>query len=221
MILTTLLRLGAKAGNEWKEHAGVSGIYEDDNDIAFWAGGTLEDAVSNLANMIIRMDGSGQLAKGNILWDLTLSGKFESNKNDNKIVIDPASRSIQLIDPAKGIVGNWSFFATGSILTVFNKPSETQEERIQINGNGISFLLKNTGSGIERYSRIGATGMVFDTDVFPDVGSLDILETGAVYRDGNILNLKSATYYSKTQNKALLLNKLANALQDKKFHLPL
>ena len=100
MILTTLLRLGAKAGNEWKEHAGISGIYEEDDDIAFWAGGTLEDAINKLAAIIFKMDGSGQLAKGNILWDalgnLKLSGKFETSASGRRVVIDNESATITI-----------------------------------------------------------------------------------------------------------------------------
>jgi hypothetical protein len=194
IVLTTLLRLGVKAGNEWKERAGVSGIYDEGGEVAFWAGGTLEEAVNNLANMIIRMDGSGQLAKGNIFWDaignLTMSGKFESNKNGNKIVIDPANRSIQLIDSDKGLVGNWSFFQTGSIMTIFNKPAANQVEQIQTNGNSISFSIKNTNTGDEYYSRIGTMGMVFDTRSFPDASNLSNLETGTIYKDGNVLKIK-------------------------------
>lgn len=118
MILTTLLRLGAKAGNEWKEHAGISGIYEEDDDVAFWAGGTFEDAISGLANIILRMNGSGHLAKGNILWDalgnLLLSGKFESNKDDkNRIIIDPETRSLKMMHEDM-VVFELDFFANGS-----------------------------------------------------------------------------------------------------------
>lgn len=102
MILTTLLRMGAKSGNEWKEAAGISGIFEEADDVAFWAGGTFEDAINNLAAIIFRMDGSGQLAKGNILWDalgnLLMSGKFESNNDGNKVVIDPETRSLKMLD---------------------------------------------------------------------------------------------------------------------------
>ncbi|MBF0577744.1 phage tail protein [Dysgonomonas sp. GY617] len=100
MILTTLLRMGAKAGNNWEEHAGISGIYESDADPAFWAGGTFQDAINSLSNILFRMDGSGQLAKGNILWDtlgnLLTRGRFESNDDDNRIVIDPVTRSLTL-----------------------------------------------------------------------------------------------------------------------------
>lgn len=118
MILTTLLRLGAKAGNEWKEHAGISGIYEEDDDVAFWSGGTFEDAISGLANIILRMNGSGHLAKGNILWDalgnLLLSGKFESNKDDkNRIIIDPETRSLKMMHEDM-VVFELDFFANGS-----------------------------------------------------------------------------------------------------------
>lgn len=75
MILTTLLRLGAKAGNEWKEHAGVSGIYEEEDDVAFWAGGTFEDAINNIANIVLRMDGSAQFAKNKFI--IHKNGKAE------------------------------------------------------------------------------------------------------------------------------------------------
>lgn len=118
MVLTTLLRLGARAGNNWKENAGVSGIYEEPTDPAYWAGGTFEDAINNLANIIFRMDGSGQLAKGNILWDalgnILMRGKFESNKDENRIVIDPEDRSIKLLNSNGDIVGKFYFYDLGS-----------------------------------------------------------------------------------------------------------
>lgn len=47
--------------------AGMSGLSSDN--IGFWAGGTYDDALVSLAKIILRKDGSGQLAGGKINWD--------------------------------------------------------------------------------------------------------------------------------------------------------
>lgn len=47
--------------------AGMSGLNSDN--IAFWGGGSYADAIAGLAKIILKKDGSGQLAGGNILWD--------------------------------------------------------------------------------------------------------------------------------------------------------
>lgn len=46
LILATMIQLGNyKDGKMQKVTAGVSGIYNDDDDVAFWAGGTLQQAI--------------------------------------------------------------------------------------------------------------------------------------------------------------------------------
>jgi hypothetical protein len=61
--------------------AGMSGLGGDN--IGMWAGGTYQDALDNLAKIILRKDGSGQLAGGNIGWDtlgnLFVKGDIEAN----------------------------------------------------------------------------------------------------------------------------------------------
>jgi hypothetical protein len=47
---------------------GMSGI--DDDNIGMWSGGTYADAIASLAKIIMRKDGSGQLAGGKITFDL-------------------------------------------------------------------------------------------------------------------------------------------------------
>lgn len=47
---------------------GLSGL--DDDNIGFWTGGTYADALAGLAKIILRKDGSGQLAGGSLSWDL-------------------------------------------------------------------------------------------------------------------------------------------------------
>lgn len=47
LILTTMINLGNyKDGKLVKATAGTSGVYNDDDDVAFWAGGSLEQAIS-------------------------------------------------------------------------------------------------------------------------------------------------------------------------------
>lgn len=69
--------------NSTADTAGISGIQGSDKDLpAIWAGGTYEQANQGTAKSIIRHDGSGQLAGGNIEWDdagnVELSGKIAS-----------------------------------------------------------------------------------------------------------------------------------------------
>lgn len=46
LILTSMIQLGIfRNGELEKITSGISGIYNDDNDVAFWAGGRLEDAI--------------------------------------------------------------------------------------------------------------------------------------------------------------------------------
>ncbi|NCB68479.1 MAG: hypothetical protein EOM47_06485 [Bacteroidia bacterium] len=58
--------------------AGMSGLGDDN--IGMWAGGTYQEALNSIAKIILRKDGSGQLAGGNITWDaagaLELLGKI-------------------------------------------------------------------------------------------------------------------------------------------------
>jgi hypothetical protein len=57
--------------------AGVSGIAGANKEYpAFWAGGTYAQAFGGTAKTILRHDGSGQLAGGNIRWNDTGSTEF-------------------------------------------------------------------------------------------------------------------------------------------------
>lgn len=47
LILTNLIQLGSQSNNsEFVEKAGVSGLYTDDDSLAFWAGGTMAQAIA-------------------------------------------------------------------------------------------------------------------------------------------------------------------------------
>jgi hypothetical protein len=69
-----------------------------------------------LGNGIIQLnqDGSGQLANGNVTWDVngnaTVRGKFESSINNDKIIIDPSNQKIQMINSNNKVVLDMSFY---------------------------------------------------------------------------------------------------------------
>lgn len=50
LILTSLIRMGFMVDDEWQENSGINGINQNPNDVAFWAGGTLDQAVHLVAN---------------------------------------------------------------------------------------------------------------------------------------------------------------------------
>lgn len=50
VILTTLIRMGFMVDDEWQENSGINGINQNPDDVAFWAGGTLDQAVNLVAN---------------------------------------------------------------------------------------------------------------------------------------------------------------------------
>ena len=176
-LFSGLIEVGAKKG---ETNSGINGENDSEDPVRFWAGSDAQ----NKANAPFRVTHGGKL----IADEAEIQGKFESDKNGNRIVIDPLSRNIQLIDPERGLLGVWSFFGTGSILSIMHKLT-TQEEEMQLKGNSISFSTKNS-SGKKRYSNIGMYGMDFDIDLFPTVNNLNDLAIGAIYRDGNVLKMK-------------------------------
>lgn len=50
VILTTLIRMGFMVDDEWQENSGINGINQSPDDVAFWAGGTLDQAVNLVAD---------------------------------------------------------------------------------------------------------------------------------------------------------------------------
>lgn len=50
LVLTSTIILGAIFGGEWQANAGINGVGGGTDDVAFWAGGTLDQAVNLVAN---------------------------------------------------------------------------------------------------------------------------------------------------------------------------
>ena len=92
LIATSLVSTGYKESGKFVIKSGINGIYDSGKlggGISYWAGGNIidreeyDDEASipeNAATAVIRMDGTGYLANGNISWD-----------SDGRIYADPMS----------------------------------------------------------------------------------------------------------------------------------
>lgn len=127
LILTNMIQLGNyKDGKMQKVTAGVSGIYNDDDDVAFWAGGTLQQAIltvmrfrndpdyrptdeewANMANFVATHGGDTFLrgyiyALGGKFRGVVealggfFRGKVETSVDGKRIVIDPDKNTLEM-----------------------------------------------------------------------------------------------------------------------------
>lgn len=110
---STLSAKSAKATSQWVERAGINGALTAPDDVFLYGGGTLDEAVASITPILFRADGSGHVANRNISWDalgnLLVRGIFESNEDGNRIIINPTTRSIKMIDDEDKEVMDISF----------------------------------------------------------------------------------------------------------------
>lgn len=168
------------------------GISPDVNNVCFWAGGTYGQAVNNEAKIVLRHDGSGFLADKNISWntsgDLSIIGKIQTSDNGNRIIIDPSTRSIRMINDKNSL--------TGEIL--FNDMSGYQSLP------AFHIYMRNASSGVSNYrismgyfgfgSYDNAGSTLFNISpsglmTFPYMSTVDPKVKGAIWRDGNMLKI--------------------------------
>ena len=116
LILANMIQLGNyKDGKMQKVTAGVSGIYNDDDDVAFWAGGKLEQAImtvmkfrndpnyqptdaewANMANFVATHGGDVFL-KGYVYALVGFfRGRVETSVDGKRIVIDPEKNTLEM-----------------------------------------------------------------------------------------------------------------------------
>lgn len=114
----------------------TGGLSADRDNVLLWGGGTYADALSNLAKVILRHDGSGQLAGGNIQWDtdgsLRVAGSFAT-----PFTIPSSDNPFDLY-----ITYNISTAATqfDTIRYLPNEPDKFNGARIKIVNYGLSKL---------------------------------------------------------------------------------
>ncbi|KAA6316652.1 hypothetical protein EZS27_033063, partial [termite gut metagenome] len=156
LVLTSLIKMIRKIAGVDVETGGLSANFDN---ILLYGGGTYAQAMQNLAKIILRHDGSGQLAGGNLTWDtagnvniidgklsianekillnkdgsgklangniswdvngnIDVIGKFESSASGNRIVIDPTTNSIKMINSNGKTVCEMSFYSSAEGISV-------------------------------------------------------------------------------------------------------
>lgn len=124
LVLTSLINLGNyKDGKLVKSTAGTSGIYNDDDDVAFWAGGSLEQAIAlvskirngetptteewaNLAKYVVTHGGDAIL-KGTIFADSGyFRGRLEAKEGYFNGEVSIANGKIQMNTDGSGHLAN-------------------------------------------------------------------------------------------------------------------
>lgn len=116
LILANMIQLGNyKDGKMQKVTAGVSGIYNDDDDVAFWAGGTLQQAIltvmrfrndpnyqptdeewANMANFVATHGGNAFFRGYIYALGGFFRGKMETSVDGKRIVIDPETNTLEM-----------------------------------------------------------------------------------------------------------------------------
>ena len=120
LILSTMIQLGKYKDDVMeKVTSGINGIYNNDDDPAIWAGGSFDDAIrtvqrlidnpnneptqaewAEMANIVMTHGGDG-FFKGYIYaLGGIFRGKVETSISGNRIVIDPADKSLKMLNVA-------------------------------------------------------------------------------------------------------------------------
>lgn len=116
LILSNILQLGLYKDEKMESvTAGVNGNYYDSDSVAFWAGGSLEDAIKTvikfsqneipteedwqeMANFVATHGGDVFMRGYLNALGISLRGRIETNVDGNKLVIDPSKYMIAAYD---------------------------------------------------------------------------------------------------------------------------
>lgn len=172
LILTEIIQLGEYIDGVMKKvTAGISGIYNDDTDVAVWAGGSYEDAIRTVQTFLsnpnyqpsdeewksmakfVATHGGDSFFRG-FIYALggIFRGRVETNINGRRIVIDPSDNSLRMYDTNGKICLDMSFVEeeNGRIfsgITVTEYEGETPFFTSTLSGRRLSFdnLIENYG----------------------------------------------------------------------------
>jgi len=145
---------------------------------------------------ILNANGSGQLGGPNLTFDasgnIVLTGKFESAKNGDRIIIDPSLKSIKMINSNGKAVLDMSFYndsysGSSANVTLYNYDSQGNQigytqmfgGRVIINKNGDIFDI-----GIDSNNKLL---WLMDPSRLPTSGTY----YGQIYRSGNNLCIRT------------------------------
>lgn len=162
LILSTMIQLGKWTdGKMDKVNAGISGIYNDDTDIAVWSGGTYQEAIATVQKILNGEDPTvdewksmakfvathgGDIFLRGYIYALggIFRGRVETRINGNRIVIDPSDSSLKMYNNDDKLCLNLSFseMDNGRIfagLNIVEYEGDTPFYTASVSGRLISF----------------------------------------------------------------------------------
>ncbi|KAA6303120.1 MAG: hypothetical protein EZS26_000723 [Candidatus Ordinivivax streblomastigis] len=182
LILTTLIKMlvgGVETG----------GISANLDNILLWGGGTYAQALNNLTKIILRHDGSGQFANGNVVWNssgnLTIQGTLNGTDGEFNGKVSLANGKILLNKDGSGQLanGNVTWDVNGNVTlnnitgNNINVNSGTFKGLINANSGismGVKIVTSNTlvTSGDSFILVRGANGPTITLPLFPNSGQM-------------------------------------------------
>lgn len=168
------------------------GISPDVNNVCFWTGGTYGQAVNNEAKIVLRHDGAGFLANKNISWntsgDLSIIGKIQTSDNGNRIIIDPSTRSIRMINDKNSLTGEILFndmtgYQSLPAFHIYMRNASSGVSNYRVSMGYFGFGSYDNGGNV--LFNISPSGLM----TFPYMSTVDPKVKGAIWRDGNMLKI--------------------------------
>lgn len=200
LILTSLIQLGYKDAQDVRHTmAGISGLGQNDRGIAAWFGGPMVDhelnpTATDYAKSLLRFDGTGYLAKGNITWDTNGYGQVGGSGSNYAVKWDASGVRL-----GNGVyIGSDSDKTLGSILALLNKFDSWFEEDTETH----TLILKKDGQydrNFAAYGEVTAGG----------VGSGGSGGTGALYTCADVINFNNSKVGRSTTEGAQVGDLLA------------
>ncbi|MDR1121142.1 MAG: hypothetical protein LBM08_09510 [Dysgonamonadaceae bacterium] len=188
--------------NQRLESQSGNAFLDGNNGLLSLAGGKIllkEDGSGQLANGNVawNTDGSGKLANGNVVWDangdVKIRGSFESAANGDRVIIDPESKKIKMINSSGNITLDLSFYnipGSGSSANVMMYSYDSNGNQVgytQLFGGRL--ILNNNGADILDFG-IGADGKIMwlvDPARLPTSGSF----YGQIYMNSGLLRIRT------------------------------
>lgn len=198
LILTTLIQMGLMQGDVWVNTAGVNGVKQNDDDVAFWGGGTLQQAINLVENPEATDDVAGfAVTHGGrvIMGQAVMRGKVtSSDTNGNKIVFDAENKSIEMFARFRGSSISiakleWinSTDSTNDIISTKLTLGDMYTDKVSgvINGDLMSQCVI-TPKGITFKPLLGDPTLIINSEI-PTTS--DLAPTGTVWSDGGNLKI--------------------------------
>ena len=155
-----------------KVNAGISGIYNDDTDVAMWSGGTFEQAIATVQKLLsgeiptdeewkslakfVATHGGDIFIRGYIYaLGGVFRGRVETSINGNRIVIDPSTSSLKMYNSDGKVCLNMSFSESGERIfagiNIIEYEGDTPSFSASLSGRVLTFV-----NSIEGYSGLFA-----------------------------------------------------------------